>query len=220
MRHPAAPWVVPFAVFMVLLAVVPKLGLPPLADLSIRLVLPALAVLLFSRQLLSFRFTSPGMSVLLGVGVFALWVAPDLLFAGWRGHWLFQNSIFGMLESTLPPEARTDPVALALRIARAAIVVPVVEELFWRGWLMRWIINADFEKVPLGAYARNAFWITAALFAVEHGAFWEVGFLAGAVYNWWMVRTKNVNDLILAHAVTNACLAAFVLATGRWEFWM
>ncbi|MBE7541609.1 MAG: CPBP family intramembrane metalloprotease [Solibacteraceae bacterium] len=63
-------------------------------------------------------------------------------------------------------------------------------------------------------------WLTAALFSLEHGSYWEVGFLAGAVYNWWMVRTKSVSDLILAHAVTNACLAAFVLLTGRWEFWM
>lgn len=220
MRHPAVPWVLPFAVFMVLLAVAPKLGLPPLAELAIRLLLPAVAVALVSRHLLSWRFTSAGLSVLVGVGVFVLWVAPDVLIAGWRDHWIFQNSIVGRLEATLPPEARTDWLALSLRILRAAVVVPIVEELFWRGWLMRWIINPDFGKVPLGTYAHGAFWITAALFALEHGSYWEVGFLAGAVYNWWMVRTKNLNDLILAHAVTNACLAAFVLGTGRWEFWM
>lgn len=204
---------------MLLLAVAPKLGLPPLAELAIRLLLPAAAVALVSRHLLSLRFTSAGFSVLVGVGVFVLWVAPDVLIAGWRDHWLFQNPVVGRLEATLPPEARTDWLALSLRVMRAAVVVPIVEELFWRGWLMRWIVNPDFGKVPLGTYAHGAFWITAALFALEHGSYWEVGFLAGAVYNWWMVRTKNVNDLILAHAVTNACLAAFVLATGRWEFW-
>jgi uncharacterized protein len=220
MRHPALPWVLPFAVFMLLLAAAPKLGLPPLLDLTLRLAVPALAVLLFSRHLLSVRFVSFLPSVLVGVGVFVLWVAPDLLFAGWRSHWLFQNAIVGTLQATLPPEARTDWLALALRIARAALLVPIVEELFWRGWLMRWLINPDFEKVPLGAYAHAAFWLTAVLFALEHGSYWEVGFLAGAVYNWWMVRTKSVSDLILAHAVTNACLAAFVLLTGRWEFWM
>lgn len=220
MRHPSTPWVFPFAVFMLLLASAPKLGLPPRADLGLRLVLPALAVWLFSRQLLSRRFARAGWSIAVGAGVFALWVAPDLLVPGWREHWLFQNSVFGKLEATLPPEARADQLALALRILRAAIVVPIVEELFWRGWLMRWAINPDFEKVPLGTYTPASFWITATLFALVHGPYWEVGFLAGAVYNWWMVRTKNVNDLILAHAVTNACLAAFVLITKRWEFWM
>lgn len=220
MRHPAIPWVLPFALFMLLLASVPKLGLPPLADLGLRLVLPALAIWFFSRHLLSLRFARFWWSIALGVGVFALWVAPDVLAPGWREHWLFQNAVVGKLEATLPPEARADWLALALRILRAAIVVPIVEELFWRGWLMRWIINPDFEKVPPGTFARGSFWITAALFAMVHGPYWEVGFLAGAVYNWWMVRTRNVNDLILAHAVTNACLAAFVLATERWEFWM
>jgi uncharacterized protein len=220
MKHPALPWVLPFAVFMLLLAAAPHLGLSPMAELAARLVVPALVIAVFSRHLLSFRVVSFLPSVLLGVGVFVLWVAPDLAFSGWRAHWLFQNPVTGTLESTLPPEARADWLALTLRIARAAVVVPIVEELFWRGWLMRWIINPDFEKTPLGTYAHGAFWITALLFALAHGAYWEVGFLTGAVYNWWMVRTKSVSDLILVHAVTNACLAAFVLATGRWEFWM
>ncbi|MCL4796106.1 MAG: CAAX prenyl protease-related protein [Bryobacteraceae bacterium] len=220
MNHPALPWVLPFAVFMLLLAAAPHLGLPPVAELAVRLLAPALVIAVFSRHLLSFRVVSFLPSVLLGVGVFVLWVAPDLTFNGWRAHWLFQNPVTGTLESTLPPEARADWLALTLRITRAAIVVPIVEELFWRGWLMRWIINPDFEQVPLGTYAHGAFWITALLFALAHGSYWEVGFLTGAVYNWWMVRTKSVSDLILVHAVTNACLAAFVLATGRWEFWM
>jgi uncharacterized protein len=46
-----------------------------------------------------------------------------------------------------------------------AAIAPVVEELFWRAWLMRWLINSDFRKVPLGTYAPLAFWITAILFA-------------------------------------------------------
>lgn len=220
MKHPAVAWVLPFAVFMVLLGLEPKLGLPPLVGLTLRLAVPALAVWWFSRHLLTFKFERFMPSVLVGVGVFVLWVAPDVLIPGWRSHWLFQNAVVGTLQASLPPEARADWVALALRILRAAVLVPVVEELFWRGWLMRWIINLDFEKVPLGAYAHGAFWLTAGLFALEHGSYWEVGFLAGAVYNWWMVRTKSVSDLILAHAVTNACLAAFVVVTGRWELWM
>ncbi|MBE7541610.1 MAG: CPBP family intramembrane metalloprotease [Solibacteraceae bacterium] len=156
MRHPALPWVLPFAVFMLLLAAAPNWacprGRPDPAACD-----PCTRVLIFSRHLLSARFASFLPSVLVGVGVFVLWVAPDLLFAGWRSHWLFQNAIVGTLESTLPPEARSDWLALSLRIARAALLVPIVEELFWRGWLMRWIINPDFEKVPLGAYAHASF---------------------------------------------------------------
>jgi len=219
-RHRAFPWIFPFVVFVLLLAASPHLGLSPRAELALRLIAPAAAAAAFSRRVLDFRCAAPWTSALVGLGVFAAWIAPDLLFPGYRDNVLFQNSIMGTVASSLPPEARADAVALSLRAARAVLVAPVVEELFWRGWLMRWIERNDFEQVPLGRYAGRAFWITAALFAAEHGPYWDVGLVAGAVYNGWLVRTRRLGDLILAHAVTNACLAAFVLGTGRWAFWL
>lgn len=218
--HPAIPWVLPFAVFVLLLGVMPYFKLPPVADLAIRVLVPALAIVAVSRPVLDFRVASWAGSITIGVFVFIVWIGPDMLIPGYRNHWLFQNAITGQLASTLPEDARSHGISLFLRIFRAACIVPIVEELFWRGWLMRWLIRADFQSVRLGAYAHGAFWITAALFAVEHGPYWEVGFLAGAIYNWWLVRTKRLGDLFLAHAVTNGCLAAFVLVTGRWEYWM
>ena len=112
-----------------------------------------------------------------------------------------------------------NPWVLAWRTARAALIVPVVEELFWRAWLMRWIINPHFERVPLGAYSIAAFWITALLFASEHGSYWDVGLLTGIVYNLWIVRTKSVADCILMHAVTNVVLSFYVIASGHWQYW-
>lgn len=219
-RHPAAPWVAPFLYFLLCLAVLPKLGLPPIVELAFWLVSGLACVWVFSRRLLKFEAVAPWSSVGLGIAVFAVWIAPDTLWPGWRTHWLFSNSIMGQASASLPPSALQDPVVLALRTARAVILVPIVEELFWRGWLMRWIENPDFERVPLGSWQARAFWITAVLFALEHGSYWEVGLLAGMAYNAWMVRTKNLGDLILTHAVTNACLCAWVLATGRFEYWL
>ena len=109
---------------------------------------------------------------------------------------------------------------LAIRTLSCAVVVPLVEELFWRGWLMRWLEGHDFRKVPLGAYMPFAFWTVAILFASEHGPYWEVGLAAGIVYNWWIVRTKNLADVILAHAVTNALLSGYVLSAGQWQYWL
>src|SRR6185369_12039304 len=110
-------------------------------------------------------------SILLGVAVFALWIAPDLLFPGYRQHWLFENSITGSAKSTLAPDAQMQPAVLILRTLRAVVIVPIVEELFWRGWLMRWLIAADFRRVPLGAYAAFSFWAVVLLFAAEHGPY-------------------------------------------------
>jgi CAAX prenyl protease-like protein len=153
------------------------------------------------------------------VAVFLLWIAPDLLVPGYRDGILFQNSLTGTATSSMPEDTRGDVVVLALRFARAVIIVPIVEELFWRGWLPRWLDRMDdFEGVPLGEFTRFSFLGTAVLFALEHGAYWDVGLAAGIVYNWWMIRTRSLGDLMLCHGVTNACLAGYVVVAGRWEY--
>lgn len=151
--------------------------------------------------------------------VCAIWIAPDLLWPEWRSHWLFQNSITGRLRTSIPPE-ELSPIMLALRTARAALLVPLIEELFWRGWLPRWLQDARVDRVPMGQYTRFAFWATVVLFAAEHGPYWEVGLIAGIIYNEWMRRTGSLGDLVIAHATTNLCLSLFVIGTERWTYWM
>lgn len=220
LRHPAVPYAAPFICFLLCLAALPKLGLPPRVELGLWLASGFAVLFCFSRPVLDFRLRAPLASAAAGAAVFVLWIAPDLLVPGWRGHWLFSNALFGRPETSLPAAALSDPAVLALRVARAVLLVPVVEELFWRGFLLRWLEREDFLSVPLGSYNRRAFWLCAALFALEHGPYWDVGFLAGAAYNVWMVRTKSLADLMLAHAATNGCLAAWVLWSGRFEYWL
>ena len=159
-------------------------------------------------------------SVVIGVAVFFLWIAPDHLISGYRDLWPFHNGIVGKASTSIPSESLLNPWVLGWRTVRAVVIVPIVEELFWRAWLMRWLIDRNFNRIPLGTYAPAAFWITAVLFAVEHGPYWDVGLLTGIIYNWWMIRTKSVADCILMHAVTNACLSAYVIATGQWQYWL
>jgi CAAX prenyl protease-like protein len=219
-RHPAIPWVAPFVVFLALLALRGFLPYSDRTDLVVRTVVLTAVIALVSRPVLDFRVRNWAGSLAAGVAVFALWVGPDLLFPGYRTHWLFQNFLTGSLRSSLGAEALADPLSLALRTFRAAVLVAIAEELFWRGWLLRWLVKPDFTAVPPGTYSAQAFWISAVLFASEHGPYWDVGLLAGIAYNWWMVRTKSLGDLIFTHGVTNACLSAFVITTGRWEYWM
>jgi uncharacterized protein len=126
----------------------------------------------------------------------------------------------GRLKSSIDAPLLKDPMVLFFRSIRAILLVPIIEELFWRGWLMRWIVNTEFWRVPLGAWSASAFWLTAVLFASEHGPYWDVGLLAGVIYNWWMIRTRSLGDCIVAHAVTNAALCGYVVATGKWEYWL
>ena len=212
-------WIGPFVVFALWLAVDKSLPIANPAKEILRDGLLLASIVYFSRRVIPRSAPHWLSSIALGLAVCALWVAPDALFPAWRSSWLFQNAITGHLKTSIPPEELT-PLMLALRTARAALLVPVLEELFWRGWLPRWLQDTHFSRIPLGQYTPFAFWSTAVLFALEHGSYWEVGLLCGIIYNWWMRRTRSLGDLILVHAVTNLALSLYVMATGRWTFWM
>jgi len=218
-RWPSLAYVLPFAVFLLFLALQTQLPLNPAVDYPLRVVLLSAVLIVFSRHVLNLKISHWFITVALGIGVFLIWIGPDLLFPDYRRHWIFQNAIVGQVSHAVPEATLLSPLVLWSRIIRAVILVPIIEELFWRAWLMRWIISPRFEEIQLGAYAPAAFWITAVLFASEHGPYWDVGLAAGIIYNWWMIRTRSLGDCILAHAVTNGCLCAYVVATRHWEYW-
>jgi CAAX prenyl protease-like protein len=214
------PYIAPFAVFMGLIALHSVYSLPDLADQILRVTVVSLVLIFIARPVIDLRAPHWPLSLLIGAAVFLIWIAPDLAFPGYRHHLLFENRILGAPTPGLSVASQTQPAVLALRAVRAVILVPIVEELFWRAWLMRWIIAPDFEKVPLGKYTAMSFWAVALLFASEHGSYWDVGLVTGVIYNAWMVKSKSLGDLILTHAVTNACLSIYVIAAGKWEYWL
>lgn len=220
MKKATIAYVGPFFAFVALLGLSKSWPLPEVASQALFVVLMAGVLLFVGRPAIDLRIRSLGGTLAVGVGVFVVWILPDLLFPGYRHGALFENSLLGKAAGALPEAVRSDRVVLILRAARASLIVPIAEELFWRGWLMRWIVSTEFERVPLGAYAPSAFWIVASAFASEHGSYWDVGLAAGIAYNWWMIRTKSLGDLILAHAVTNAVLSAYVVFAGKWEYWL
>jgi len=216
-RHPAIPYVFPFAVFMAMLVLQQIVPVP----VWIRLAVSLAAILAVSAPALGGGPSKPILSIAVGLMVFVLWIGPDLIFPAWHHNIIFDNKLIGHPAGNTPPASRNDPLFLLFRVLVSVVAVPILEELFWRGWLMRWLIDGDqFEKVPLGAYAPAAFWIVALLFASEHGSFWDVGLVAGIVYNTLMIRTRNLWDCILAHAVTNGVLAAYVVLAGQWQYWL
>ena len=216
---PSLPYVLPFVVFLLFLAGQKYIPLNPVYEYPLRDLILLGVLLVFSRHVIELRSYHRLETVLLGIAVFAVWIGPDVAFPAYRQHWLFQNSFIGGAGGSPPEAVLLTPVVLWSRIFRAVVLVPIIEELFWRAWLMRWLISPQFEKVALGAYKPAAFWITAVLFASEHGSYWDVGLIAGIVYNWWMVRTRSLGDCILVHAITNACLCGYVVATHHWEYW-
>ena len=111
-----------------------------------------------------------------------------------------------------------DWLLVAMRLVGAALVVPVMEELFWRSFLMRWITHPNFLTVSPAQVGLKAFCITAILFAVAH-SLWLAGLFAGVVYNLLYMRSGTLWSPILAHAITNGMLGIWIVSTGNWGFW-
>jgi CAAX prenyl protease-like protein len=212
-------YVAPFLAFVTALAVEHAIPLPATVFYPVRFAIVLVLILVFSRPYLHFQPGFPLGSIAVGLAVFVLWIAPDLLFH-YRHTWLFANPVTGSAKSSLAPELKNNAGFIVLRCLSSFGLVPVLEELFWRGWMMRWLIDRRFLKVPLGTYSPFAFWMVAVLFASEHGPYWEVGLVAGIIYNWWMIRTRNLADCILAHGVTNVLLSGYVLWTDQWQYWL
>ncbi len=124
--------------------------MPALTDQMLRLAVMAAVLYFVARPALDFHVTQWAGSLLIGVAIFVLWIAPDLLFPSYRHSFLFDNALLGAARSSMPEAARHDVPVLLLRSLRAVIVVPIVEELFWRGWLMRWMIAQDFRARAAG----------------------------------------------------------------------
>jgi uncharacterized protein len=212
-------YIAPFVLFLIVLAGMPHLAIPAEVAGPLWFVIFIPVCLLCWPRSISVRPRHLWASIGVGVAVFAIWIAPEVIFPGYRNSVLFSNSILGQIHSSLPAAALRSPWVLVWRTARAALIVPIVEELFWRAWLMRWLIDKDIRRVALGTYAPLAFWATAILFASEHGPYWDVGLITGVIYNAWMIRTKSVADCIVMHAVTNAVLSVYVIASGNWQYW-
>jgi CAAX prenyl protease-like protein len=148
-----------------------------------------------------------------GVVVFALWVSPQAVFHHAARLDGFDPGVF----AGRPGLYWAGVVA---RFARLVVVVPALEEIFWRGLLLRFLINEEFEAVPFGTYARMANAVVAIGFMLEHSyADWPAALVTGLAYNFVAYRTKSLSSCILTHAVTNALLGAYIMHTGQWGFW-
>ena len=150
-------------------------------------------------------------AVAVGLLVYLAWVRMD-----WP--WAMQGD--GKTPGYDPFRAGTGPglILAAVRLLGASIVVPMMEELFWRSFLLRYLISSRFESVRLGTLTPFAFGASVILFGLEHDL-WLAGMLAGGAYTLLLYHTGRLWPCIVAHAVTNLVLGIHVLLTGEWSWW-
>lgn len=219
-----AGWVrvLPFALFMLLLALrgaVPadgSWGVDPrwLYAVQALLVAGLLGVLWreygeLSRQ----QWPAAGQIVLavaVGLAVFGLWIVLDR-------PWM----VIGEATARFVPldaAGQLDLALVAFRLFGAALVVPLMEELFWRSFLMRWVAQHTFEGVDPQRVGLKAIVLSTFVFTLAHTQ-WLAAVIAGLAYALLYVRTGRLWVAVIAHAVTNAALGLWVVGTGNWRFW-
>ena len=163
-----------------------------------------------------FRLRMPAKSwfaLAIGALVFVLWISPQAFFHQPARLDGFDPGIFASRPAVYWGE-------VILRFLRLALVVPALEEIFWRGFLLRYLINEEFDAVPFGTYARMANALVAIGFMLEHSMpDWPAALVTGLLYNWVAYRTHSLSSCILTHAITNALLGAYIMMTHQWGFW-
>jgi CAAX prenyl protease-like protein len=146
------------------------------------------------------------LGVALGMALFFVWIRLD-----------FPWAQFGSGRSVAPELTGSAAIAgFAVRVLGVVVLVPVMEELFWRSFLMRWLENHDFLAVAPAAVRWRSLALAAVVFGMEHHL-WLAGIVAGLAYGWLYRRTGSLWAVILAHALTNALLEAWVHRTGSWH---
>lgn len=173
------------------------------------------------------RLNSGVLAVSFGVLVCLIWIAPELplwqSLPQWQqfyGQWAILppwSVAPPVMDSMYDPRISGWPLAL-IRLLGSALVIAVIEEFFWRGFLYRWLMARDFLHADPGRYVPWAFWLTVVFFGLEHDR-WLVGMAAGAVYGWLYLRTRTLWVPVAAHVTTNFLLGLYVLSVGAWQFW-
>jgi len=215
-EKPWMPYVLPFALFLLLTE--PARFFPSLIPfLYIAKTVLVGALLWFWRRKYAEDF-SLGLSlsefvvaILCGLLVLVLWIAPEGYFYQFQPGAGFNP--YAMTESNSAAIA-----LIAVRLIGASLVVPIMEELFWRSFLMRYLIDVDFRSVAIGTFTWLSFLGVAVLFGLEHHRI-VVGVIAGLLYGLLLLRQKKLRGVVLAHAVTNFGLGVYVIVTGNWAFW-
>ena len=150
------------------------------------------------------------LAVAVGLAVFVLWIQLD---APWM---TLGEASAGFVPLTAA--GGLDWPLIAVRWIGAALLVPLMEELFWRSFLMRWIERPVFEGVDPQRVGLRAIAISTFVFMLAH-TLWLAAIIAGLAYALLYARSGKLWLPVIAHAVTNGALGAWVVATGNWRFW-
>jgi hypothetical protein len=220
----AKSYIFPFALY--LLGVTVTTWLPsvyPVAYTVVVVLVAAVTLRLLRGRSIVAPHWGVGEAVIVGLVGVVLWVGLSEL--------RLEERIAAHFPSWLGPQPRvaydpfqqlTQPLAIwgfvAVRLIGLVALVPLAEELFWRGFLLRWLTSADWEEVPLGRFSGTSFLVVTLLFTLAHPE-WLAAAVYCALLNGLFYWRKDLWSCIVAHGVSNLLLGLYVLLTGAWWLW-
>ncbi len=150
-------------------------------------------------------------AVVTGLVMFVAWLAIERI----PYPHLSERVAFNPFESMQAPGVWA---FLGVRLYGLVVMVPIMEELFWRSFLLKYVSDLDLDATPPGQFTTGALWTMIGLSAIAHQE-WLAGAAASGVYALLLVRTRSLFATVLAHAVTNAALGVYILVAGEWQLW-
>ncbi|MFV1530200.1 MULTISPECIES: exosortase E/protease, VPEID-CTERM system [unclassified Phaeobacter] len=185
--------IVPFVVMMLSGVLVSAIWAEPADGYPLRTAMMAAALLLFWPALRALAYRPRPMDITAGAAIAAVWIVmatPDISRGNITEH--------------------RDTLWIATRLLGTIILVPIIEELFFRGYLLR-------RMAGQGQVLRAviALIVSSLLFGLMHDRF-ALGVAAGAIFGALYLRGGGLPAAILAHMVANALIAYVAFATGNW----
>ena len=227
LASPVTLRVAPFAIFILLTAGQGEFSPASAYWFYLAKTIAGLGMILALRPFIAeMRWAFSWEAVVVGVAVFVMWI-------GISGDWTTQNTLWvklGLAHPPNPPGLMWNPneqfglnsvlawLFITVRILGSTLVVPPLEEVFYRSFLYRYLAKQDFLSVPLNRFFPVPFLVAAAVFGLTHNE-WISGILCGMIYQWLVIRKGRLGDAMTAHAITNFLLGVWVVARGAWHFW-
>jgi len=176
----------------------------------VRVVAAAVVLWTFRKSYTDLRWSWSWGAVAIGVVTFVIWLA--LMPAALPGNEGWPVALRAMHPGWAA-------LWLTIRVAGYVVTVPLAEELAFRGFLPRRLMQADFHSVPVGAFAWAPWLVSAVVFGALHGSMWLAGIIAGLLFGLALYRRRALGDAVQAHATTNLLLAIYAFTTGHWSVW-
>ena len=177
------------------------------------------------------KWSFSGEALGVGVAIAALWIGLDGLVPSLNELWHHGTSLVtGKPAEPAVPEPSWNPLAyfaatpvlgwafVIIRVLGRSLVVPAVEEVFYRSFFHRTLAGPKFYELPLGLWHPTAFVVTSVVFGLAHPGQWLPATICGAAYQLLVVRKKRLGDAMVAHATTNLIISGYAIATGQWQF--